>query len=448
MNGVRFRRLQNATGGISLLMLAAALWLAAGGGAWSQTQLSPGEARQKLIERQRALERVRERQKRLSQDAERLRREAGEINAKLIEKARAVQEGEAELTSLEARLGELDAQRELINGSLVRQHKRIGKLLAALQRMGRNPPPVMATARSDALKMVRGAMMLASVFPELRDKAETLNSKLVELDRVLGEIRAASTRLRNQNRALLASQDEMERLMAVKKSRLSETQTALVEVRRAEQGYRRSVTDLNELIRRLDKTVKEKAGLGDYERELEAGTAPGQPDVELKPSGRKTAMPSPGRLKPAIPFKKAHGRLVFPAKGRRLASFGQTTRYGSKSKGITVETRSGAQITSPSDGWIVYAGPFRSYGQLLIINAGGGYHVLLAGMAKIDVVVGQFVLSGEPVGKMKVSKAKSRTKSNDIAPLLYIEFRRGGRPINPDPWWSDVVQSGLGKVQG
>ena len=99
--------------------------------------------------------------------------------------------------------------------------------------------------------------------------------------------------------------------------------------------------------------------------------------------------------------------------------------------------------SSPSDGWIVYAGGFRSYGQLLIINAGGGYHILLAGLSQIDAQLGQFVLAGEPVGVMSAA-AKSSTHTQDNAPVLYIEFRKDQRPVDPDPWWLD----GSRKVQG
>ena len=112
-----------------------------------------------------------------------------------------------------------------------------------------------------------------------------------------------------------------------------------------------------------------------------------------------------------------------------------------------LETRAGAQITSPCDGWIVYAGEFRSYGQLLIINAGGGYHILLAGLSQIDVQPGQFVLAAEPIGTMSGSSAAS-PKTQTSAPVLYVEFRKEGRPVDPDPWWVDTRQEGHQKVQG
>ena len=122
-------------------------------------------------------------------------------------------------------------------------------------------------------------------------------------------------------------------------------------------------------------------------------------------------MLTPGRIKPAIPFGDAKGLLPLPAQGRRVLTFGEKTQYGSQSKGLVLETRHGGQVVSPSDGWIVYAGEFRSYGQLLIINAGGGYHILLAGLSQIDVQLGQFVLAGEPVGVM--STAAKTTRGQD-----------------------------------
>ena len=164
-------------------------------------------------------------------------------------------------------------------------------------------------------------------------------------------------------------------------------------------------------------------------------------------------MAAPGRIQPAMPFHLAKGRLPTPAAGRRVLNFGDRTQRG-KSEGIVIETRHGAQITAPNDGWVMYAGEFRSYGQILIINAGGGYHVLLAGLSHTDVQVGQFVLAGEPVGMMPAafqapkgaaqqSKAV-QVKAQDNAPVLYVEFRKDQKPIDPEPWWAESAK----KVQG
>ena len=115
-----------------------------------------------------------------------------------------------------------------------------------------------------------------------------------------------------------------------------------------------------------------------------------------------------------------------PVRGIFVSSFDETTALGLSTKGIVIETRSGAQIIAPYDGRIAFAGRFREYGLLLIIDHGEGYHTLLAGMERIDVMVDQGVLAGEPVGVM-------RSVPNS-APRLYVELRSDGQPINPLPW--------------
>jgi septal ring factor EnvC (AmiA/AmiB activator) len=108
-------------------------------------------------------------------------------------------------------------------------------------------------------------------------------------------------------------------------------------------------------------------------------------------------------------------------------------------------SRAGAQVTAPCDGWVVYAGPFRSYGQLLILNAGGGYHVLLAGMERISVDLGQFVLTGEPVAVMGGGpQSAAAVATGSSQPVLYIEFRKDGSPVDPSPWWASDSE----KVRG
>ena len=128
-----------------------------------------------------------------------------------------------------------------------------------------------------------------------------------------------------------------------------------------------------------------------------------------------------------------------PARGRILAGYGDEDSLGDVSQGVSIVTRTGAQVVSPSDGWVVYAGPFRSYRQLLIIDAGDGYHVVIAGMDRVNASLGQFVLAGEPVGSMSaepVRVAASVLSGGKSQPVLYVEFRKDGKPVDPAPWWA------------
>ena len=443
----------------------------------------PAEERRQLeatkFQRDEARKEALKRDKELQAEVSGLKIEGEALAVKMLETARAIQAGEVQMSSLEARMGELEAQEGLIRGSLEKSHGSISSLLAAMQRMGRNPPPVMVTRREDALTMVRSAMLLASAFPELRGQALVLSTQLNDLVRVIDDSRKTGETLKAEAMRLEDNKLQIASLVEKRKQTLVERQRELVQVRKDAAEFSRNVSDLNELIAKLDRSVSDKTRLGAYERqlaeealargqppagtgELDAGTKPapisppvpvvksaalGKPVEELRPS--ITLQPSdrllsaPGRIQPAIPFEQAKGRVLFPAQGRQIQGFGDRSQSG-HSDGIVIETRAGAQVVAPNDGWIMYAGEFRSYGQILIINAGGGYHVLLAGLSQIDVQVGQFVLAGEPIGLMVASPKFASVKTQETAPVLYVEFRKNQRPIDPGPWWAQNARKVAG----
>ena len=158
------------------------------------------------------------------------------------------------------------------------------------------------------------------------------------------------------------------------------------------------------------------------------------------------ALNDPGRLTPAVAFAAARGRLPPPVNGPRIKEFGVPDSLGGTEKGLSIATRPTAQVTAPCDAWVVYAGPFRNYGQVLILNAGGGYHVVLAGMDRITVNVGQFVLTGEPIAVMigapgngsqaTATQVTANSAASSDKPVLYVEFRKDATPIDPSPWWA------------
>lgn len=452
------------------LALSAALLMAAAGPLFAQDQsaLDKDDAVQTLEQRQQGLEATHERQKELETNLRTLAQEREQLNKDLIITASRIQESEELLSGMEKVLGELGEKRRLKQDEFASQTENLRELLMALQRMGKNPPPAMITHRKDALAMVRSAMMLASVFPELRDNALALKRNLDEIDQTITAETTQRDKIKAEHAKLTAEQVRIDQLMEIKQNAIVETEQDLAGIRELAQVQAKSVVDVRDLIRKLDKEIADKTALGKYETELAEAVLSGKEskteetkvaavdpaalpaagdttgstgDVALdKPLSADTAFLDPGRLKPAIPFDKAKGRLPLPVKGDRILSFDQKTRSGSKSKGVAIATREQAQIISPSDGWVVYAGEFRSYDQVLIINAGGGYHLLLAGMAQINVQVGQFVLSGEPVGKMGAGGQAAEGSGKPAQPILYLELRSKERPVNPDPWWGPSGQ--------
>jgi septal ring factor EnvC (AmiA/AmiB activator) len=408
---------------------------------------NPDEARKRLEADKKNLDAANKRSKEIKADLERIAAERQRINARLLETGKLIHQSEAQLTQIESKMDQLVAQEKHLRGALEERQGTISALLAAMQRMGRNPPPVMITRRDDALSMVRSAMLLSAAFPELRGQAMALAEQLNDLARVMASFRTEGEKLKAETARYNDARLRLAALQEEKRQSLSERQAEFDSVLKAATQIARNVEDMSDLIGKLDREVAARTDLGAYEKKAQDQPAAGtdQAAAVLAPNTQSVAMLSPGRIMPGIPFAETKGQLQLPAQGKRVLGFGDKTQHGAVSKGLVVQTRHGGQVVSPCDGWIVYAGEFRTYGKLLIINAGTGYHMLLAGLSQIDVQFGQFVLTGEAVGVMgDAVKTAQSTKTQDSGPILYIELRKDGRSIDPDPWWSDASR----KVQG
>ena len=157
------------------------------------------------------------------------------------------------------------------------------------------------------------------------------------------------------------------------------------------------------------------------------------------------ALPENNRAMVSLPFSALRGQLAPPVNGRFKRRFSGKDDNGGVMQGDMVATQSGAIVTAPADGNVLYAGPFRSYGQLLILDAGDGYHVVLAGMSRITVGLGQSVMAGEPVGAMGEARvASTLARKVENGPELYIEFRKDGKPVDPSPWWAERLTGRTG----
>lgn len=396
------------------------------------------EARRLFEQHQKELERVQQERQGLESEFKSLSDESTALKTRLIEAAQKVQQSEKRLTRSEGEIEELTRQEAQIRVALDTSREKIAQMLGVMQRMGREPPPVMITERNDALRMVRSAMILSSFFPGFKAEADNLSETLRDLNTIITQSREEHVRQAEAQADFDRLKGEIDTLLAQKRDQMKDNSAKLDNLKVAATRHSRAVTDLGDLFKRLDAEVANRSNLAAYEAELKQLG----PAIELKPGVKQAAFVQPGRMKPAIPFEKAKGLLPLPSQGKRLKSYGSKDDAGGKSEGIYIETRGEAQITSPSDGWVIYAGQFRSYGQLLIINAGGGYHILLAGLDQIYTNVGQFVLAGEPVAAMGKKPPQGTASVQSGNPVLYIEFRKDARPVDPDPWWSEGVKEG------
>jgi septal ring factor EnvC (AmiA/AmiB activator) len=346
------------------------------------------------------------------------------LNQDLIDTAARLRGVEAKVESTQERLKPLDENERSIRKSLDGRRAVIGEVLAALQRMGRQPPPALIASPEDALQSVRTAIVLGAILPEMRREVESLASDLAELLAVRKKINAEREQLKAEVAALDGERARMVALVEERQKQLADREKALEAERSRAGALAQQVDNLKDLITKLEQ------GLDRSTREVrEAARSDSRPAL--------SAFRDPGRLAPAVAFASLRGRVPTPVNGVKLKEFGAPDASGGSEKGVSIATRAGAQVTAPADGWVVYAGPFRSYGKLLILNVGGGYHVLLAGMDRISVDLGQFVLTGEPVAVMgNGSHIAAILATGSSQPVLYVEFRKDGVPVDPGPWWA------------
>ena len=430
----RFSGLDPRTALMAGLALALPITLAAAVLAQEQPTLSnngKSDALDALKQRDQELHAARDAQRKSAETEAAFKREIEQfgadrrkLNQDLIDTAARLRGVEGKIAATEARLKPLDDNELHIRKSFDGRRATIGEVLAALQRIGHRPPPALIASPEDALQSVRTAMLLGAVLPEMRHNVEALASDLTELLAVRKKIAVEREQLNAEVASLGDERARMTALVEERQKQQAEREKALEAERARASDLARKVDNLKDLIAKLEQ------GLDPAIRDArEAARSDSRPAL--------SAFRDPGRLTPAIAFASLRGQVPIPVNGVKLKEFGAPDGAGGLEKGLSIATRAGAQVTAPADGWVVYAGPFRSYGQLLILNVGGGYHVLLAGMDRISVDLGQFVLTGEPVAMMgNGSHIAAILATGSSQPVLYIEFRKDGVPVDPGPWWA------------
>ena len=345
--------------------------------------------------------------KAMSAELETLRAESADLAAE-------VQGLERDLTRAEARIVELGARDTELSGALEQRRDRIAPLLGALQRLRRDPPPALAVSPDDAVAAARGAMLIASVAQKLETEATALAADLAELGR---------TRV-----ALSAERD-------VAKARQTEIESRRAELAGLIERRQATVARLADGVLNADTAIASLESRAADMTELMAWLEENEPDAGAESSG-SAAVDGPVQVGgKAETFSAAKGRIRWPAAGVVAAAYGETGPDGLAMRGVSLKVRPSAQITSPADGEIVFAGPFQGYGRLLIFNPGEGYFVLIGGLARLDAAEGQHVLAGEPLGVGPIA-------GENGAAAIYIELRRNGAPVDPAKWFEPQGANG------
>ncbi len=368
--------------------------------------------KQKLEQIERQIESQQQERQILDSERRALDRGVSSLRRNLIRAARTAQEHETLLNHLEEKLPELEARSKMRTAALQKQNHQMTETLIALERLSRNPAQALLLSDATPVNIIRSAILLRAAIPALQARALGLKNDLSEIQSTRTELKDQLRKINSASRMLIFEQNRLNALMghrAVERRRMLR-QTEAADARLA--ALNQKAQSLRELFSNFAK-----------EQHIKSAEPNGKHAISLQHSAAAQATQGAGQDIRNL----NRGTMTLPARGRVIEQYGQNTTTGSSSKGASFRTRYSAQVVAPFDGRVVFAGPFKGYGQILIIQHGDAYHTLLAGMRRVDVNLGQRLLTGEPVGVMGTQKEGTR---------LYVEVRRKGQPVNPLPWFT------------
>lgn len=367
-------------------------------------QESSNNAKEQLKSLEAELEAGKRQQDILERQSARARSAANALAADMIDAAREIQVAEGNIMRLEVRIGDLETEMETKRSDLLANNDNIVELVAAISRLSKRPAVLALLKPDDALTTARSTGLMASLVPLIDERAGTLRTDLEILAGLQTDLSNERFKLKNNLETLTQNQERLASLVERRRLEAQQANARARQLARELNEFAAEAQSLRELIAKLEQQAANNRALA---------ARRDRPNVVERPfSSLGKAL---GELK---------GQLPYPAIGPVVQRFGAQDG-ATTAKGIRIRARDGAQVISPYDGSVVYSGPFRDYGLLLIIDHGDGYHSLLAGFETLQSSVGQWVLMGEPVGTMP---------DDATSGSLYLELRRGGQAINPLPW--------------
>ena len=339
----------------------------------------------------------------VSDDLEKLERDL--ISAAMESQRREEQASSAELKLISLRSRLTTARTDLVEGE-----DTLEDLMASLALSGRHRPPALLTQPQDANQAIRAAILMGEVAPQVKQKTTDLSGEITKLRRLERQVLREQKVLAAADAALALKQEEITQMTAAKRAAFEDVNADAEFLRQRAESLGENASTIRELIAALE------------------AAAPGAPRLTprlvLAEQSQSRVASRPSLPRPTV--SQPLGVLALPATGRMVRAWGDKMPGGESSESVAFATRNGAQVSAPISGTVEFSGPFRSYGQLLILSTSDGYHVLLWGMSSNYVSVGQSVQQGEPVARM--------SERANGAPELFMEVRKGGKPMNPAQW--------------
>lgn len=352
----------------------------------------------------------------------RLEKELQDLRSVLIDAADEVRILEEDLLGLADRLKVLEVKLADQKQKLATERENMAQFLGALERLSMMPPEALLASPTVPIDKVRSSMLLRSAVPALKLRSEKLSLELKYLISLKDEILDNQKQSEMKRARLKAREDEITQLVQERKKlkrKVSEDRNEY-ELQMAQLASR--AQDLKDLMAQVE--AQRKATEARKRIQEKAARAAAEEAARQDALKRQELRAEQERAKRAALIAQGHGTWRMPVTGVIKTRFNQVDSYGGKVQGIILTPRSGAIIVAPASGTVKFAGTFRGYGRIVIIEHAKGYHSLIAGLGTIDVDVGHQVLAGEPVGATPTVK--------DIKPEVYYELRLKGKPINPE----------------
>tara|TARA_Y100000590_G_scaffold465952_1_gene639776 strand:- start:400 stop:1605 length:1206 start_codon:yes stop_codon:yes gene_type:complete len=357
-------------------------------------------ALERLREIERAINENKRKNEVLKKTTAELNQDIRELRSTLIESASKTIYQEQLVTNIEQKISQYKTMQKNLIKNLEQKKSTINYTIISLQKLSRIPKITFIWDQENLNNYVHRSILLASIMPQLYQEAEILESRLTAIKNISTEILNQKNNLNSATTIMERERIALDRLIrrkaALRQKTINETKETKIQITK----LAKSARDLRSLLESLNTNEKKRKSIK---------------PTSLTPKYR--------------PFSVTKGRLPMPTGGIVTKYFGEIDDMGLISRGITIRTRDFARVIAPHDGQIVFAGPFRKYGKLLIISHGEEYHTLLAGFASLNVIVGQWILAGEPVGTMGKHK-------NEQKQYLYLELRHKGNPVDPSYWLS------------
>ncbi len=389
--------------------LLAIAWLALAPASLAAAQSPETYSREDLRRAEAARDEALARLARLEKSARSSEREAVEIDADLIVAAAESRRREEAATAAERRLADLAVEMEAAREALSGDEAALEDLTAALMMLSARRPPALAVNPDDIGAAIRSAILMGELTPSLAARAEELRGRLETLGRIREDTQRQQAELAESEQALTARREEIAALSQEKRMTRSSYAAETSALRTETLRLAREAQDIRALLDGLERS---------------APTPPRPKPQSNRESIDAALRQIPVRPGASLPLDSRTG-AVQPVLGEASVRFGQSVG-GQRHPGLTLATRAGAQVVSPVDARIEFAGLFRSYGQMLILDVGDDMLVIVSGLDEIYPETGQWVLAGEPIGHMSGQKSPP--------PELYLEVRRDGRTIDPEGW--------------